>query len=73
MYNNNQSDNTSKSKGIGFVGALQLIFIAFKILGYIEWSWLWVLSPTWIYAAIVVILALIITIGMLRKELKKGR
>ena len=33
---------------IGFMGALELMLIAFKILGYIDWSWGWVLAPLWI-------------------------
>lgn len=27
---------------------LGIIFIVLKILGYITWSWFWVLSPFWI-------------------------
>jgi hypothetical protein len=34
--------------GIGFAGALTILFIALKLLGVITWSWLWVLSPLWI-------------------------
>lgn len=26
-----------------------VIFIVLKIIGYINWSWVWVLSPFWIY------------------------
>mgnify|MGYP001229616021 CR=1 FL=1 len=33
---------------IGFTGLLALIFIALKLMGYITWSWVWVLSPIWI-------------------------
>ena len=36
------------SGGIGFGGALALLFIGLKLGGVIEWSWLWVLSPLWI-------------------------
>jgi hypothetical protein len=41
---------------IGFFGILTLIFITLKLLGNITWSWLWVLSPTWIPLAIVLVL-----------------
>lgn len=34
--------------GIGFFGALTLIFIVLKLCNVINWSWLWVLSPLWI-------------------------
>lgn len=45
---NNNSNNSSK--GIGFSGILTLIFIVLKLTGYINWSWVWVLSPIWICA-----------------------
>jgi len=32
------------------VGLLTLLFIALKLMGYIAWSWAWVLSPLWIFA-----------------------
>lgn len=38
----------SSSGGIGFGGALAILFIALKLTGVIEWSWVWVLSPIWI-------------------------
>ena len=44
--------------GVGFFSVLQIVFIVLKLCGVINWSWLWVLSPTWISAAIVVILIL---------------
>jgi hypothetical protein len=31
---------------------LGLLFIGLKVTGHITWSWLWVLSPLWIPAAI---------------------
>ena len=56
-------DNKSNgSNGIGFIGLLQLLFIALKLVGVINWSWLWVLSPTWISLIIVVICLIIIFI-----------
>ena len=56
-------DNKSNGRtGIGFTGALQLLFIALKLTGVINWSWLWVLSPTWISLVIVVICLIIIFI-----------
>lgn len=27
-----------------------VLFIALKLLGYIDWSWWWVLSPIWVPA-----------------------
>ncbi len=34
-----------KNQGIGFGSLLTLMLVAFKILGYIDWSWWWVVSP----------------------------
>jgi hypothetical protein len=39
---------TSSGGGIGFLGALGILFIALKLTGVIGWSWWWVLSPLWI-------------------------
>lgn len=55
MKNNN-------SCGISFSGLLQIVFIVLKLLGKINWSWWWVLSPLWISILIVVILLIIFVI-----------
>lgn len=34
--------------GISFLDLLLLLFIALKLIGIIEWSWWWVLSPVWV-------------------------
>lgn len=51
-------NNSVKSNGggIGFTGALTIVFIVLKLLGKITWSWWWVLSPIWISAILVIIL-----------------
>jgi len=41
-------ESTESEGGIGFVGALAILFIALKLMGYIAWSWWWVLAPIWI-------------------------
>lgn len=43
---------TTHSGGIGFAGLLTILFVALKLLGYIAWSWWWVLSPLWISSGI---------------------
>lgn len=51
------TNNTSTSSGgIGFVGLLTIVFIALKLMGYITWSWWWVLSPIWISWSLVLII-----------------
>ncbi len=39
------NDNRS---GITLSGVLLIIFIVLKLVGVINWSWIWVLSPLWI-------------------------
>lgn len=41
---------------MGLPGALLVLFIALKLTGMIAWSWLWVLSPLWIAALVVIAL-----------------
>lgn len=52
------SNSSSSSGGIGFVGLLTIVFITLKLTNYIDWSWWWVLSPIWISAPIVAIILL---------------
>lgn len=40
----------TSSNGIGFVGLLTILFIGLKLTNYIDWPWIWVLSPIWIAA-----------------------
>lgn len=42
------SKESSSSSGIGFTGLLTIVFIVLKLIGKIDWSWWWVLSPIWI-------------------------
>lgn len=51
---------TETRVGLGFAEALTILFIALKLTGVIAWSWLWVLSPLWISAAIVIVIGLVI-------------
>jgi hypothetical protein len=39
--------SSSSSSGISFIGLLTVLFIALKLMGYIDWSWVWVLAPLW--------------------------
>jgi len=38
--------------GGGLLSMLTVLFVALKLLNKIEWSWWWVLAPTWIPPAI---------------------
>ena len=33
--------------GLGFFGALTLLFVGLRLTGFIVWSWWWVLAPLW--------------------------
>lgn len=46
----------------GLVTTLTLIFVVLKLVGSIDWSWWWVLSPLWITAAIALIFLTIVII-----------
>ena len=49
------------NSGIGLGGLLQVAFIVLKLCGVIEWSWWWVLTPTWISGIVfLILLAMII-------------
>jgi hypothetical protein len=49
MYNSQSTKSSVSVKGgVGFTGLLTIVFIALKLTGHINWSWLWVLSPLWI-------------------------
>lgn len=40
---------------MGILDVVTIIFIILKILGLIQWSWLWVLSPIWIIGILAII------------------
>lgn len=64
--------NSSSPRGISFWGLLAIMFIAFKILGYITWSWWWVLCPLWIpFAIFLMIMALAGTVALVSTILEK--
>lgn len=51
---------TTVNGGIGFTGLLTIVFIVLKLLGIITWSWVWVLSPIWIDAILVIVLLAVV-------------
>lgn len=53
-----------------FFGLLTIVFIVLKLCNVIDWSWWWVLAPTWIPIAIVVIIVVIVVI---KKKIDKKR
>ncbi len=57
--------SSSSSGGIGFGGALAILFIGLKLGHVINWDWLWVLSPIWIPLALVVAILVLCGLGWL--------
>jgi len=45
---------SGSGSGVGFSGLLTISFIVLKLIGTIDWSWWWVLSPAWVPAVAVV-------------------
>ena len=50
--------NTGTS-GLGLMSVLTIIFVVLKLVGTINWSWWWVLSPMWISSALYLIVIII--------------
>lgn len=44
-----------------FTSLLTLIFITLKLIDKISWSWIWVLSPTWIFIVSYIAFAIILS------------
>ena len=61
-------DKKIKYDGIGFSSALTLLFIALKLTGHIDWSWLVVISPILIMIALVILAFLVMFIAVSIKE-----
>lgn len=51
----NDKRNTT-SGGLGLGGVLGVVFIVLKLVGVIDWSWWWVLSPFWISFGLTVLI-----------------
>lgn len=62
--------NEKKSNGSWLIWVFTLLFVAMKLMGYIDWSWIWVLSPVWIPIAIVIVAGFI---SGIIKDLKSNK
>lgn len=63
-------DKKTTRGGMGFLSTLTLIFVVLKLLGLIDWPWLWVLSPIWIP---VLLIAAVFGVILVAGRIKKGR
>ena len=57
-----KEQSVSYSGGIGFTGLLTIVFVILKLLGKIDWSWWWALSPLWISFLLVMVFFVILLI-----------
>jgi hypothetical protein len=64
-------NQNSNSTGIGFSGLLTIMFIALKLTGHLDWSWVWILSPLWISIILALLIFFIVYIFLLIKEARK--
>ena len=54
--------NHNSSSGLGILDVLTIVFIVLKLIGVINWSWWWVLSPTLIELGLVIVILIIYVI-----------
>jgi len=55
-------ESSSTSSGIGLSGILTIIFVIFKLLDKLDWSWWWIFSPLWISFGIGIFIFIICSI-----------
>jgi hypothetical protein len=63
--------NNNSTSSISFAGLLTIVFIVLKLIGKINWSWFWVLSPLWIGFALVIVILAIFGLYVFFEYLKK--
>ena len=66
------SGNTCYNISGDFFGLLTITFIVLKLCGVIDWSWWWVLAPTWIPISCLLIF-IVICVIVKRIRRRKGR
>lgn len=50
--------SSSSSGGVGCTTLFLAVFVVLKLVGVINWSWWWVLSPLWISVIVGIVLVL---------------
>ena len=48
--------NNASSGGLGLASVLTVVFVVLKLVGVIDWKWIWVLAPLWIDLILTVLL-----------------
>jgi uncharacterized membrane protein YhiD involved in acid resistance len=50
------SKTTARTTGIGFFGAMFLLFLGLRLTDHIDWAWYWVAAPLWMPLGIVLVI-----------------
>ena len=58
---------------VGFMGLLQLLLIALKLMGYISWPWRYVFMPMWFTIAFSAVVLFVYVAWVVVSELLKER
>lgn len=57
-----ESKNQVGGGGLGLGGVLFVVFLVLKLVGTIDWSWLWVFAPLWIPLGLALLLFFVGTV-----------
>jgi len=73
IHQKNLTFKTNIMKSIQLPSVLLILFIGLKLANIIQWSWLWVLSPFWIYFVIVGFVVFMVwdSISNIERQIKK--
>ena len=62
--------NNASSGGLGLASVLTIVFVVLKLVGVIDWKWIWVLCPLWIGLILTVLLIIGVAIYMVYDDRK---
>ena len=67
------TNEKTTNNGLSASSALTIAFVVLKLCKVIDWSWWWVLAPTWISLGITLVLCIIVIIASLCKANRKAK
>ena len=73
MRNKTNSSVDYSGGGLGLSGVLTVVFVVLKLVGVINWSWVWVLSPLWISISLSIVIITAAVIIMLLADKNEDR
>lgn len=59
MKDDKKATVSAGGAGLSLADVLTVVFVVLKLVGVINWPWIWVLSPLWISIGIALIIAII--------------